>query len=500
MHGRQHRPALFSRLTARLIGTRSTPAARPSQPRAYADTLEPRSMLAADLNLSFDFQNPRDRTADGYIADTGKAFSKQSSKLSYGWDKDNREFTRNRRTPEKQRYDTIAFLGIGDSASKWEVALPTGLYEVSVVAGDARYADGNYSVKAEGSTLINKAPTAKKKFAKGSANVWVSDGRLTLTSAYNAEGNKLVSVSIRELKQNTAAPAVRPSPAPTPTNPTQPGTPDLGSTPWSPPSANISKRDAVAGMVNNEMPVHQAIPIMKSLGMKSVRIWYEITSPYANINWGEIKEAAAYKAAGMTVTVAFVNKTVDGAQSMKSFYDRLASNAEVRKNVDYWEIGNEMNMPQYWNSSLQSYVQNELKPAYEALKRWGEPVVGGGLSWDVNAAKQLQAAGYSNYCDYVGFHPYGESGTIVADRARGARAAFGNKPMMITEWNVQFVRDSQKWAQEITIAAKALSEISYLSYYYALRVDGTHVGQGGVVHSNGTPNGPFYNAVKSWTA
>jgi hypothetical protein len=99
-----------------------------------------------------------------------------------------------------------------------------------------------------------------------------------------------------------------------------------------------------------------------------------------------------------------------------------------------------MNMYEYWHGSLQQYVNNMLKPAYEAFKAVGEPVIGGGISWDVNACRQLQSYGYSNYCDYSGFHPYGESGAVVAQRARDAKAAFGNKPMIITEWNVQGIR------------------------------------------------------------
>jgi hypothetical protein len=455
-------------------------------------------MLATDFYLSFDFQHTQDKTASGYVADTGKAYSKQTSSLSFGWNKDNRSHARNRHTDQKLRYDTIAFMGIGDSASKWEVALPTGLYEVGVVAGDAKYADGTYAIKAEGSTVINESPTQEKKFAKGYSQVWVSDGRLTLSSGTTAVGNKLVSLTVRKLEQSTANSATT-KPTPKPTAPVTLPPPNVGGNNGGS-SANISNRYAVSGIVNNEMPASQAIPIMKSMGMKSVRIWYGINSFNAAINMGKIREAAAYKAAGMSVTVAFVSKQVADPASVKSFFQRLVNNGEVKNAVDYWEIGNEMNMHEFWNSSLQSYVSNFLKPSYEALHPAGEKVIGGGVSWDVNAAKQLNNFGYTNYCDYAGFHPYGESGAIVAERIKGAKAAFNNKPMIVTEWNVQFVSDPTKWSKEITIAAQALAQNTYLSYYYALKVDGTHVGRGGAVYSNGTKNSLFYNAIKSWTA
>ncbi len=473
-----------------------------SQPiLAALDSLESRTLLATDFYLAFDFQHGADQTADGYIADTGKAYSRQTD-AKFGWNADNSGHTRNRHSDEILRYDTIAFMGIGNSATKWELGLQPGLYEVGVVAGDARYADGNYVIKAESSTVINAAPTAHHKFAKGYSQVWVSDGRLTLSSGASAVGNKLVSVTVRKLEQSTAQSAGNPGTPSTPATPSTPSTPTSGgSNAGGNTPVAIVNHSAVAGIVNNEMPVSQAIPIMKSLGMKSVRIWYGINNWNAGVDTGDIQKAAAYKAAGFSVTVAFVSKKVGDASTVKGYFQKLANRADVRAAVDYWEIGNEMNMSSFWNSSLKSYVTNYLKPAYEAIHPFaGEKVIGGGVTWDVNAAKTLQAAGYSNYCDFAGFHPYGESGAIVAQRVAAARVAFNNKPLIVTEWNVQFVSDPNKWAREISIAAQALAKTTVLSYYYALKVDGSHVGKGGAVYSNGTRNALFFNAIKSWTA
>ncbi len=479
-------------------------------PRALIDSLESRRMLATDFYLSFDFTHSAAQTAAGYITDAGKKYSTQS-KQTFGWNIDNTDNTRNRRTDEILRYDTIAFMGIDKSATKWELALQTGLYEIGIVAGDAKYADGHYVVKAEGTTVVNHNPTKAAKFGKGYSQVWVTDGKLTISSGGGAENNKLVSVTVRKLQNTTANGNGNGTSSNSGGSTSSGGSSSSGSTGSGnsagsgssnsgSASAGIVNKNAVAGIVNNEMPVAQAIPIMKALGMKSVRIWYGINSWTAGVDNGDIQKAAAYKAAGISVTMAFVSKKVGDAATVKSFFQKLASRSDLRNAVDYWEIGNEMNLGAYWNSSLKSYVTNYLKPAYEAIHPFSsEKVVGGAVSWDVNAAKELVKHGYNNYCDYAGFHPYGESGAIVAERTKNAKAAFNNKPLIVSEWNVQFVSDQNKWAKEITIAAKALSQYTHLSYYYALKVDGSHVGKGGAVYSNGTKNPTFYNALKSWT-
>ena len=262
-------------------------------------------------------------------------------------------------------------------------------------------------------------------------------------------------------------------------------------------TAGINK-SAVVGVVPNQISASSAIPMLQQLGSKSVRLWYSVGNWSDGVNSWDIAAAKQYKAAGFSVVMDVNSANVPDYNSAKALYTRLA-NSELRNYVDYWEIGNEPNMYTYWHGSLQQFVTNNMKPAYEAFHAVGEPVIGGAISWDVNACKQLQSYGYSSYCDYTGFHPYGESGNIVAQRASDAKAAFGGKPMIITEWNVQSISDPTTWAREITIAATQLSNIAVQNYYYALIVDYSHVGAGGTFYSNGTRNTPFFNAVYSWT-
>jgi N-acetylneuraminic acid mutarotase len=67
---------------------------------------------------------------------------------------------------------------------RWEVALPEGLYDITVSVGDAQVFDGLHRMSAEGVTLIGGfTPTASTPFATGRARVRVSDGKLTLSAA-----------------------------------------------------------------------------------------------------------------------------------------------------------------------------------------------------------------------------------------------------------------------------------------------------------------------------
>lgn len=586
---------MASHVTAPKTRTRSL---RPS----LLESLEGRQFLTGSgFDAQIDFQ-PAGKTPAGYVADIGKRYAKRSG-LKFGWNVDNTAHTRQRHTPSKLRHDTIAFIGIGKSAKTWEIAVPDGLYEVDISAGDPAFADGTHVVQAEGVTVVDRKATRANPIVKGTRQVWVGDGRLTVTTGATAKNVKLGSISVRQLAG--AAPSA--TGAAWEAEPTEPRT--LGAWPtgpstiglqwydaageagyiierstngknfaevgrvagnttsftasglkastkytfrvkaynatgtseavkfastktatataanvWTPPAstpgnggatwnggngnggssggststpANINKF-AMSGLVVNDYNPSTAIPILRDLGIKSVRIWYSVKNWYQPTNFGVLNTAAAYKAAGFSVTMAVVATSPTDEGTVKRFFSQLANTSNARGNVDYWEIGNEPNIGQYWHGSLQQFVTNYMKPAYEVLKPMGETVIGGAISWDANACRQLASYGYNNYCDFAGFHPYGESGDIVVQRARDARAAFGGKPMIITEWNVKNVHNPYQWAAENTKAAAGLGNIAYLNYYYTYKVAASETGAGGLINWDGSRNTPFYNAVRSW--
>ncbi len=249
----------------------------------------------------------------------------------------------------------------------------------------------------------------------------------------------------------------------------------------------------------NGDPASKYVEILNDVGIKNVRIWYSHTNWNAQPDTWYINRAIGYKNAGYKVMLAVLNPNVPSSEAQaKTFFNRLTSYPGLTGAVDYWQINNEPNMGSFWHGSLSQYVKLNLKPAYEVLKAKGEVVVGAGPSWDVNAAKTLTANGYLDYCDYAAFHPYGENANIVIQRARDARTAFNNKPMMVTEWNIQGVSNQTNWVTELNKAAIGLSNIAAMNYYFALKQSATHVGVGGLLKYDGSKNTLFYNAVKGW--
>jgi hypothetical protein len=444
--------------------------------RPLVQTLEPRQLLAA-FSASFNFQ-PRGTTLEGWVSDRGVAFGEQETpqgKLTFGWNADNQWFMQDRRTEAKYRYDTLGFMGATGGASTWEVQVPNGLYRVKAMSGDAKYTNSRYHVVAEGSTLYNRQPNKATRWHKGEGLIWVSDGRLTLTSGTSAINNKINSLEVRQVDPHaTAVDDVTPA-----------------SNPFS-----------LQSIVQNEVPAGDAIPMLKALGIKNVKLWYEVKNWDDPVSKWDINNLAKFKAAGFSVTVTFHQREVPAsAAQVKGFFERVAAYPKALDVIDFWQIGNEPNLVDFWTGTAQQFVDLQLKPAYEVLQPLGEPVVGGGVTYWVSYCQELMNAGYANYVDYAGFHPYERSGAQVIEVARQAKAVFGDLPLFVSEWNVVWSEwDPEGYAREIDIAAQGLRDISYLNFYFALRVSPTHVGMAGAYKTDNTPNNLYYDVIEGWGA
>jgi hypothetical protein len=80
-----------------------------------------------------------------------------------------------------------------------------------------------------------------------------------------------------------------------------------------------------------------------------------------------------------------------------------------RERVHVWEIWNEPDIDEFWSGSAQDYV-DLLRTAYAAAKR-ADPkclVMSAGPDGPgENFLQQIVQLGAANYCDLIGFHPYG---------------------------------------------------------------------------------------------
>ncbi|WP_211489793.1 malectin domain-containing carbohydrate-binding protein [Georgenia thermotolerans] len=137
-------------------------------------------------------------TTTGWTTETGQAFT---AARGYGWvdadtgqPADRTAATRYRATPTAgiaypadNLLKSFAFL---DNATQptytngvWEYALANGTYTVEVSVGDAGYVDSVHGVAAEGVALVSAfEPTGTDPFKTGTAQVQVSDGRLSLSN------------------------------------------------------------------------------------------------------------------------------------------------------------------------------------------------------------------------------------------------------------------------------------------------------------------------------
>ena len=152
------------------------------------------------LELHVNFQPATAPVPEGYIADTGAVFGSRGNGLNFGWDADVTAETRDRNAAgaPDQRYDTLVHLQrlIANPARVWELQVPNGTYAVRVVAGDPNTFDSRHVLMAEGVTILDGTPTSASRFIEATANVTVTDGRLTLAQGTGGSNTKLCFVDL----------------------------------------------------------------------------------------------------------------------------------------------------------------------------------------------------------------------------------------------------------------------------------------------------------------
>jgi hypothetical protein len=87
---------------------------------------------------------------------------------------------------------------------KWELAMPNGLYQVTLAAGDPDAIDSIYKMNLEGTLALAGTPTGNTHWFTRTLNVRVNDGRLTLTNALGAKNNKIDFLTIKAAPEGAA--------------------------------------------------------------------------------------------------------------------------------------------------------------------------------------------------------------------------------------------------------------------------------------------------------
>jgi uncharacterized delta-60 repeat protein len=166
--------------------------------------------IADNDSLNVNFQGPTPGTVGNYKPDRGEVFHDHLG-IGYGWDADNSANGRNRgnrRSPDF-RYDSLNQMQRNGANRKWEIAVPNGLYLVTLVAGDPDNTDAIYKMNLENKLALNGTPTGNTRWFMSTLNVQVNDGRLTLTNAGGARNNRVCFIDIQAAAPGATAGAVK---------------------------------------------------------------------------------------------------------------------------------------------------------------------------------------------------------------------------------------------------------------------------------------------------
>jgi hypothetical protein len=158
----------------------------------------PSAVVTPPAPIVINFQPAAVAIPAGALVDSGDSFAARTGGRSYGWNAAN-PTTRDRdnaASPD-QLHDTFIHMQRAENPdARWEIALPTGLYQVRVVAGDAGYIDSTYRITVEGTLAVDGTPTATQHWLDRTVTVSVTDGRLTIANAAGAVNNKIAFVVI----------------------------------------------------------------------------------------------------------------------------------------------------------------------------------------------------------------------------------------------------------------------------------------------------------------
>jgi hypothetical protein len=144
------------------------------------------------------------RGVSGWQADHGEAFD---ARRAYGWVRDDASskpvsMTRFATTRSKTAARTDTFIAMQPPKQRWgrwTMTVQPGTYRVTVTVGDPSGVRSSQTLKVENKTVVNQfVPSAKHPTKTVTADVWVTDGRLTLDPLYptRSTNTKLISLEV----------------------------------------------------------------------------------------------------------------------------------------------------------------------------------------------------------------------------------------------------------------------------------------------------------------
>jgi len=260
--------------------------------------------------------------------------------------------------------------------------------------------------------------------------------------------------------------------------------------------------------IGNDTEIAIAVPVLRDLGVRWTRVWVDV-------DWQQKVEPPAFqaakdlKAAGFKVIMVFNQAQVPAYEQVKAYFDWAQTVPGLLEAVDVWEILNELNLPRYWQGTPEEYVNQVLRGAWDALHPSGEQILGGSFTayqrqnrrLGTNVTRNYLAAGYLNYVDYAGSHPYTKTVREMKQHIAEVKKLYGSTPIILSEWNFKQQPQLDAWAAMLDEARPYLRDRVVTACYYRLLGFDQEGGWPGIVaasQNSYTPVEPFYSLYRSW--
>ena len=171
--------------------------------------IEPHTAAAPDYTdaIKINFQPQDAPSLSGYKIDSGMSYATRPNGYTYGWNINNAMYTLDHDDAASldQSYDTVVDMQkwswLLDDI--WEIELPTGNYNVRLVAGDTTSHVGYYRLDVEGVRIIESSGWVSGQLYDRQIQVAVDDGRLTLTNGENGANNRIAFIEITPIMPST---------------------------------------------------------------------------------------------------------------------------------------------------------------------------------------------------------------------------------------------------------------------------------------------------------
>jgi fibronectin type 3 domain-containing protein len=140
--------------------------------------------------------------APNAINDTGLTLGSRGNGLRFGWNKTNSANARNRNSVDSpdEAHDSFALLQEPtNNAAVWQINVPNGTYQVTLLAGDPTAIGSVVALRAEGVLAPNGTPTSDAHWVQSTVTVTVADGRLTIDNAPGAIRNLINFIEVLQI-------------------------------------------------------------------------------------------------------------------------------------------------------------------------------------------------------------------------------------------------------------------------------------------------------------